>query len=106
MVGGFLVAPQSADLANNPQFIALQGQMNQMAEALSILVGRGAAPVTPPVADSGVVTEGSGGSSSVPQGPDQGAVSGDLDEEVEGSSGDESGKGEVGHDSDLRSGPD
>jgi len=101
MVGGFLAAPQPSSFAQDPHFLALQGQVTQMAEALNILVGGDAAPVSP----AGIVSEVAvSGGTEVSTYMFQGSIHGneleDLTEILERSLGDESEGGNECHGSD------
>jgi len=101
MVGGPLAVPQPSSFAQDPHFLALQGQVTQMVEALKILLGRGAAPVSPAgIVNKGAVSGGAGVPTSMSQESVYGNELQDLTEILERSSGDESEGGNKCHDSD------
>jgi len=68
MVGGSLSAPHQSVLAQDPQFIALQARVTNIAEALEVLVARDAAPIPPADTSEEAVSEGSVEPTNIPQG--------------------------------------
>lgn len=95
MVGGPFAVPQPSALVSDPNFVALQNRVSQMAEALKTLVSRGAAPVT------SAINVGEGAGSGEPTSMPQGSVHldelEDLTKIYRRSSGDESDGGNVSH---------